>query len=169
MLAALWRAPGVAPRRFGAFQRRDAPLMLAPCTNTSETPGVDPSPPHRYISYSNLAWPQSHLEIPSLTCVHVHFLHLASPILLRFSAYLFVRRVRIRPRFEGETVGNGSGINSRFYAPKGQPRGVKVPRWTSWGVAAQFDLTFFCIIPFKRVPLRFFEIFEFGADSKMID
>lgn len=51
-----------------------------------KSPGVDPSPPHISTTYSNLAWPQSHLEIPSLTCVHVHFLHLAFP-----SAYLFVR------------------------------------------------------------------------------
>lgn len=87
VLAALWRAPGVAPRRFGAFQRRDAPLMLAPCTNTSEIPWRLSLPllTHRYISttYSNLAWPQSHrFEIPSrvYTCIFFTFSFFSSPI-----------------------------------------------------------------------------------------
>lgn len=84
-----------------------------------KSPGVSPSP-HTPIHLHHLLESSVAAITPprdSLTCVHVHFLHLTPS-----TPYLFVRVTVARPvaRFEGETVGvkqQRSGINSPFYIP----------------------------------------------------
>lgn len=131
MLAALWRAPGVAPRRFGAFQRRDAPLMLAPCTNTSEIPWRRSlSPPHLHHLLESSVAAITPRDSISHVCTRA-FSPPCLPLRLSFRKSKPCRASKVKQRNKFSTL-----------RPERPARPVKVPVDGQWGVAALFASTF---------------------------
>lgn len=148
VLAALWRAPGVAPRRFGASNAETLrwcwlhiPTHFNPRCRTlprySRTRNyvaamtVRDSISHMYrCIFLPLPWPFSFTFTPSL------FVFFSLPAFTApYCTFASVERLVVRSERNTE---DRDGINSGFYNPEGQLR-RQGPRWTAGcGSCAKF-------------------------------
>lgn len=169
VLAALWRAPGVAPRRFGASNAetlRWCWLHIPTHFNPS-----DVAPSHD-IHVHVTTWPQWQFGILFLTCTGAFFYLSLGPSLspsplpsLSFfslptftaSYCTFASVERLVVRSERNTK-DRDGINSGFYNPEGQLR-RQGPRWTAGcGSCAKFLHDQFLDSLLSRANLVFIEL-----------